>query len=439
MNATPPRERVTPRWSLPCYLVGQGISLLGDSAYYVALAWAAAIYGGAGGVALVSSIAAVPRAVLLLPGGAIADRIGLRRSMLGSDVVRMIAVAVAGLLILHSHSLAVLAVTGLVFGTADAVFMPASSAIPARLVPPDKLQRFNGLMTFARRVALLAGAPLGGLLAAGPGPAAAFLFEAATFAVSLGCLAVLPLRPAPESREAASGRWRALRRGFTEGPRVIWASPMLRGLVIIGGLTELGFTGPYNAGLPLLAQHRHWGAGGMGVLLSAFGLGAALGALAAAAVRRRVRAGHLIIASGIVQAALLALLALVPGLPVALAVSFGIGACSSLYGTTLSTLIQVRSDPARLARVMSVVNLSSYGTVPVANAMTGTISALASVPGAFLVGAAVEGVAAVAGLISRPVRSAAFPADLVTRPEPDRAPPQEDPRPADSAFSAAPR
>ena len=36
----------------------------------------------------------------------------------------------------------------------------------------------------------------------------------------------------------------------------------------------------------------------MGFLLSAFGLGAAVGALTAVAIRRRVRAGHLIIAAG---------------------------------------------------------------------------------------------------------------------------------------------
>jgi hypothetical protein len=94
----------------------------------------------------------------------------------------------------------------------------------------------------------------------------------------------------------------------------------------------------------------------------------------------------------------------------ALAVSFFIGLCSSLYGTSLSTLIQIRTEPARLGRVMSVVNVSSYGTVPVSNALTGTIAALGSAPGAYLVGAAIEGAAAVAGLISRPVRTAVFPA-----------------------------
>jgi MFS family permease len=399
------------RWALPCYLIGQGVSLLGDEAYYVALAWAATLAGGAAGVALVTSIAAVPRAVLMLPGGAIADRLGLRRVMIGSDAVRMVIVAVAGLLALGGVKLWVLAGTALAFGTADAFFMPSAAALPPRLVSASELQRANGLITFVRRAALLIGAPLGGFLVVRLGAGAAFLFEAGTFAVSVCCLSILPLRPLPTGTGHASGRpgQRTLVRGFVEGPRAVWRSPLLRTLVLVSTLTELGFTGPYNAGLPLLARHRGWGAGGMGLLLSAFGLGAALGALAATVVRRRIRPGHLIIAGGAIQGAALAALALVPGLPTALALSLVIGVCASLYGTTVNTLIQFDADPSSLVRVMSVVNLSSYGVTPVANAVTGTTAALVSVPGAYLVGAVLEGTAAAAGLLSRPLRTAALP------------------------------
>jgi MFS family permease len=402
-----------PRWPLYCYLTGQGISLLGDAAYYVALAWAAALAGGAAGVALVTSVAAVPRAALMLPGGAIADRLGLRRVMLASDAFRAVIIAVAGLLILDGAKIWVLAATAFVFGLADALFIPSAAALPPRLVPTAQLQRANGLITFVRRAALLAGAPLGGLFAARLGSGAAFLFEAGTFAISVCFLSILPLRPLPpQAQEEESGRRRSLVRGFTEGPRMIWRSPVLRALILVSTLTELGFTGPYNAGLPLLARYRGWGAEGMGLVLSAFGLGAALGALAAAKVRKRVRPGHLIIIGGAVQGAALAALAITPGLITALALSLVIGVCASLYGTTVNTLVQLSTEPGRLARVMSVVSLSSYGATPVANAVTGTAAALASVPGAYLVGAAIEAAAAATGLFSRALRTATFPAGM---------------------------
>jgi len=414
------------RWALPCYLTGQSVSLLGDEAYYVALTWAAAVKGGAAGVALVASIAAVPRAVLMLPGGAIADRFGLRRIMIGSDAVRTVVIALAAVLLLKGGGLWVLAGTALVFGIADALFMPSAAAMPARLVPPEDLQKTNSLVTFLQRVTLLAGAPLGGLLAAGPGPWAAFLFESGTFAVSLLCLAILPLPPLPGAKPTA-GAIKTIVRGFTEGPRIIWRSPLLRGLVIINTLSNLGFTGPYNAGLPLLARYRGWGAGGMGLLLSAFGLGAALGALAVAVIRRRLRPGHLIIAAGACQAVALTALGFVHGLPAALALSFTIGVFASLFGTTVTTFIQLSAEPAELVRVMSVANLSSYGSAPVANAMTGVTAALASIPGAFLLGGVIETAAAVAAISFRSVRNIRFPA-----------PPAPDPQPREEQAVAGP-
>lgn len=396
-------------WALRGYLVGQGISLLGDEAYYVALAWAAVRAGGAVGVTVVSVAAAIPRAVLMLVGGAVCDRFGLRRVMLTSDAVRMIVISAAAVLTIAGPRLDVLVVTAVIFGIADAMFMPAAAAMPPRLVTSDRMQHANALITFMQRAALLVGAPLGGLLAAGPGVAAAFGFDAATFAFSLVCLGILPLRPLTSARRPDGLRPAGFRGQISDGLRATWNSPVIRGLIFCLVITELAFTGPFNTGLTLLAHYRGWGAQGIGYMLAAFGLGAAAGALGAIAVRRRTRAGHLIIGAIAVQALMIGLLAMVHELPLALVVAAVAGVASSLAGTTIITLVQLRAEPAQLGRVMSVVSLSSYGTVPIANAMTGTIAAIASVPPAFLVGAALEGIAAIVGMASRAVRTATLP------------------------------
>ncbi|MGR6914290.1 MFS transporter [[Actinomadura] parvosata] len=383
---------------MPAYLAGQGFSLLGDEVYYIALVWAATTAGGAAGAALVATAAAVPRALLMLVGGGIADRFGSRAVMVTSDAARMVVIAVTAVLTMGGPDIAVLAVTAVLFGIADAMFMPAAGAMPPRLVEPDRLPALNGMMTFVRRASLMLGAPLGGLLAAGPGPAAAFAFNAATFAVSLVCLLLVRLRPAAP-RETGS-----VRRNIGEGLRTVGSTPVLRNLILMVAVVELGFTGPYNIGLALLAQHRGWGAPGMGFMLTAFGLGAAAGALGAVVVRRWVPAGPLVIVSVLVQAACLGALAVVPALGWALPVSVLVGVTASLSGTTVMTLVQLNSDPARLATVMSVVTLSSYGTVPVANALTGVVAAALAVPYVFVVGALIQLVAVGIGVGSRSVR-----------------------------------
>jgi MFS family permease len=408
----PRREPFGRRRALPLYLTGQGMSLFGDEAYYVALAWAAALAGGPGGVVLVSVCAAVPRAALMLVGGAVADRYGIRKVMLASDAVRMLVMALAAILSLGGPRIDVLIATAVMFGIADAVFMPAAGALPPRLVSPERLQRANGLITFVRRMSLLVGAPVGGLLADGPGVAAAFAVNAVTFGISLVFLALIRLRPSAESETSDSA---TLRRSIGDGLRGVWRNATLRGTLAVSFVAELGFTGPYNVGMVLLAQERGWGAAGVGYMFTAFGIGAAAAALGMAAVRRLFPAGWVIILGLVGQAAGLLAIALIPALPAALAISLLVGICSSATGTTLITLVQRRAEPSQLGRVMSVVSLTGYSTVPVANALTGAVAAAASAAGAFAAGGGIVGVAAVAAVLTRPVRRS-----VVDDPPPER-------------------
>jgi MFS family permease len=122
------------------WLAAYTASMTGDSVYYIALSWAAVQSGTPAQAGIVMSVSALPRAVLMLGGGVIADRLGPRRVVIGSDAVRCAAVlAVAALLFLTSPGLWPLALLGLVFGTVDAVFMPAVGALPARVTSRGQL------------------------------------------------------------------------------------------------------------------------------------------------------------------------------------------------------------------------------------------------------------------------------------------------------------
>ena len=65
-------------------------SMVGDSIYFMALAWAAARTGSASGTGLVLAAGSIPRALLMLGGGVLADRLGPRRVVIGSDAARAV-------------------------------------------------------------------------------------------------------------------------------------------------------------------------------------------------------------------------------------------------------------------------------------------------------------------------------------------------------------
>ncbi|MGN0116558.1 MAG: MFS transporter, partial [Streptomyces albidoflavus] len=70
------------------WLTAYTASVAGDVVFFLALSWAATRAGGPSQVGLVVAAGAVPRAVLMLGGGVVADRFGPRRVAVLSDGVR---------------------------------------------------------------------------------------------------------------------------------------------------------------------------------------------------------------------------------------------------------------------------------------------------------------------------------------------------------------
>ncbi|MGW4595613.1 MFS transporter [Streptomyces sp. NPDC004457] len=338
-------------------------SMLGDSVYYLALSWAAVQAGSPAQAGLVMSASALPRAVLMLGGGVVADRFGPRRVVIGSDAVRCAAVlAVAALLFLTSPGLWPLALLALVFGTVDAVFMPAVGALPARLTEKDQLARVQGMRGLAIRFASVVGAPLGGLAVATGGAPAAFAVAGLLIAVSLPLLVSVRVRELPQDGTpgTAGTAWGDLRAGL----RYIRRHRVLAPLMVAIALGDLGFVGPLNVGLTLLADRRGWGAAGMGWVLAGFAVGAGAVSLLLTVRGRLPRAGLVAGCALIAGCVAVGALAYVPHLAAAVATAVLVGLLTGLSGAMCGALLQTASEPAYLGRVTSVSSLVSLGLTP---------------------------------------------------------------------------
>ncbi|WP_436841604.1 MFS transporter [Streptomyces parvulus] len=341
------------------------LSMVGDMVFYLALSWAAVQNGTPAQAGVVTAVSAVPRALLMLGGGVVADRLGPRRVVIGSDAVRCGTVlAVAAVLYVTDPGLWLLALLAVVFGTVDAVFLPAVGALPARMTTKDQLARVQGMRGLGIRFAAVVGAPLGGLGVAVGGSAAAFACAGLLIAASLPLLISTRVRELPADGTAAaagdSTAWRDLRAGL----RHIRRHRVLAPLMITIALGDLGFVGPLNVGLTLLADERGWGASGMGWVLGGFGTGAGTAALLLA-VRGRVPRAGLVTAGAIVPgAAAIAALAQVSALPAAVGVAVLVGLLTGLSGAMCGALLQTATDPAYLGRVTAVAGIVSLGIAP---------------------------------------------------------------------------
>lgn len=448
------------------WLAAYTSSMVGDSVYYIALSWAAVQAGSPAQAGLVMSVSALPRAILMLGGGVIADRFGPRRVVIGSDVVRCAAVlAVAALLFLTTPGLWPLALLAVVFGTVDAVFVPAVGALPARVTSRDQLARVQGMRGLGIRFASVVGGPLGGLGVAVGGAATAFALAGLLIAVSVPLLVSVRLRELPGEGEGVAAKGTACRppelpaggegaaargtavrlrgrsgegggaapqgavrplrersgkgegvapRGtawsdLVAGLRYIRRHRVLAPLMLAIALGDLGFVGPLNVGLTLLADERGWGAAGMGWVLAGFGVGAGIASLLLTVRGRLPYAGQVAAYAILAGSVAIGALAYAPSLVVAVGTALAVGLLAGLSGAMCGALLQTQADPAYLGRVTAVSSLVSLGFAPLSMPLSAAAIGAWGTGPVFVVSAAVCGLGGVVALCVRDLRRAELP------------------------------
>ncbi len=391
------------------WLVAYAASVVGDSSFFLALGWAANQIAGPAEVGVVMAVGAVPRAVFMLGGGVIADRLGPRRVVVSSDAVRcLVILAAAAALTLASPGLWLLIAVALIFGVVDAVFMPAMGALPPRLTGSDQLLRVQGMRALAIRLGNTTGPPLAGLAMAFSGPAAAFTTTGGLFALSLVLLLTVRIAALPAEQNdpaAGPGVWREL----VDGLRYVRRQRLIGVLVMASALVELGSVGPLNVGLVLLADERNWGPSGAGWVIGAFSVGAGVSALLLALTSRMPRPGLVQIITLTVGSAGIASFGLASSLPVAAGIGALAGLMLGLSGGLTYALVQAATEPSYFGRVMSLFSLASFGLGPLTYPVFGAAVGVGGTGPVFAGFGAVCFLGAVGCMFSSAVRRAELP------------------------------
>ncbi|MGH2380237.1 MAG: MFS transporter [Candidatus Limnocylindria bacterium] len=183
----------------------QLISFAGDWFATVALlGLSLELTGSAALAAMVLVLQTAGFAVASPIAGALADRFDRRKLLVAADLAR-VPVALAFLLARKPETLWIAFVAVALLAIGAAVFEPTSSASLPNLVEPEQLPEANVLLGSAWGTMLAVGAALGGVVVATLGRDAAFVVNAASFAIS-AVLIVGIRRPLQQPRERAPTR-----------------------------------------------------------------------------------------------------------------------------------------------------------------------------------------------------------------------------------------
>jgi MFS family permease len=201
-------------------------------------------------------------------------------------------------------------------------------------------------------------------------------------------------------RTHSGSRHASLAEAMTTGFAYAWRNRLILALLLLSALAAF-FGRSYQNLLPIFARDIwHGGPEGYGLLLSAAGAGALVGAFGLAFIRQVHRQGLVLVVSGLLFSATLIAFAVSPGLGAGLVLLFISGISSTVFGTIITTFIQVATPNELRGRVMSLYAITLIG-LPSLGALGSGASAewlggIQGAPRAVLIGAALLGVVLVA-------------------------------------------
>ncbi len=334
--------------------------------------------------------AGVPAWALTLYGGVVADRVPRRTLLMVTQIAQMaLAFILAGLVFSGVVQPWHIIVLSLLLGVANAFDAPARLAFVRELVDKEDLTNGIALNSTMFNLATTTGPAMAGVMYNLVGPAWCFMLNGISFLAVIGALWRMRITSSPVAPRNASA-WRDLREGLS----YIVHEPVVRTLIVLVGATSC-FGISFATLFPAWAVRILGGdATTTGLLQSARGLGALLGALLIASLGRFQFKGRLLTVGTFAFPLLLILMTFTNRLWLTLAILVASGLAVILIMNLANALVQTLTPDALRGRVMAVYSMVFFGMMPVGALWVGVVAERVGEPAAVISGAlAVLGVA----------------------------------------------
>jgi hypothetical protein len=349
--------------------IGQVLSGTGTNAARIAypllvldLTHSALIAGAVGTAGL------VVRLVVGLPGGALADRLDRRSTMIVCDIARMATLALLAILvILHIVTWPIVLVVSATETAASVIFDPASTAILPRIVTDAQLERAWATTEARTSAAGLVGPPLGGLLF-GLSSSLPFIGDAVSYLLSVGTAYRIRGSFRPDESRKRSGLWREIAAGI----QLSFHDRLLRAVLAQVPLISFAFTG-VEFTVILALRHHGVAPGLIGLAQAGIAAGGLLGALAAPRLQGKLSLQSTVVTLAVTGTVMFAVGALIlpsplVAVPVALTLFYAPVANATLFGAMLRQI----PDEMR-GRVGNTIDLAASGLAAIAPLAAGSV------------------------------------------------------------------
>jgi MFS family permease len=364
------------------FFTGQMVSLAGTWMQNVALAWLVIeLSGSAIAIGALAFWRFVPFTIFGLVAGVVADRIESRKLVMTTQGAAMaISIALAVVTLTGTATLPIVYTLAALGGIALAFDAPGRQSLTFQMVGPRELPNAVALNSGLFNGSRIIGPAIAGLVIAAVGTGLCFVLNAVSF---LGVLTALALVREQELRIVAKDPSARVIDGLRRAFAHAWNDPQLRLiLTVVAVVSTVGFN--FHVLVPLLAADTlHVGPEGFGFLSAAFGMGALVGALAAATFRE---ASWRMFAIGTASFGVLALLlAPVQNAFLAGVILVGIGISFTLFTANANALVQLAAPDHLRGRLIAVYLFAFVGVAPLGGLFAGWLASIGGTTLAFAV------------------------------------------------------
>lgn len=320
-------------------------------------------------IAAALAVQSLPGALLTLLGGSLADRVERRRILARTyaavAVVACCYIALSGLDVREIWPVFPLAA---LVGSAGAFTNPARQAMMPELLTRKQLQNgvIFGTMGFMATLQFL-GPTIGGLVTDLRGLTVAFALEA----LLLAAAAVLFGGVRTELPAKSSG---SMFGGLMEGLRYVRGDHTLLALLFLGTVPGVFMIGPFAVTTPLIVpdifhESDRW----VGILSGCFGAGVVLGSIALT-LRPLQHRGRAVCLATFTGGAVLVWYGTSQTLLLSAAILVVWGLSAAVFINCVVALLQEKTDPAMMGRVMSMYSLVFFASSPLGHLQAGLIT-----------------------------------------------------------------
>lgn len=357
--------------------LGQTLSQFGDAVLWVTLPLAIFHQNASTlQLGLVMGLFMLPQIVLLPFTGILADRVSRIRTMMTTDIIRAVLVAILAVLYLSGGlRTVVLDVFVVIYGAADAVFNPAYAAARQQVFTSEIRNAAISLTQISMQTSRLLGPAIGGLIVGFASPAAGFGLDTVMLFASVISLTFLRLETPDKRDKTTAGGWTFYFHELLGGYHELRRHPWLWITILAFTFLSISSVGLTTILVPwLIKEHLHLPDWSYGLVNSAAGVGAVFAAVLYG--RRSVWRHRAYLAYGGLALNALALFVMsflhtTWSLMILMAIGSG---GSMLFGVVWEGSMQELVAPEAYGRASSLDYFGSWVLLPIGNVLTGWLA-----------------------------------------------------------------